>query len=509
MEQKGIVYLVGAGPGRADLITVRGQELLRQADCVIYDRLAGATLLAYARQDAELIPVPKRIGLPSVPGSVSQDQINDLIVERALAGKAVVRLKGGDPTIFGRVAEEMAVLAGAGIAFEIVPGVTAALGASAYTGILLTDRTSSSQVVFVTGHEAEGKTTSSIDWAHLARFQGAIVFYMGMTNLGGIAQALIQNGMDKATPCAVIADATLPTQRTVRDTLDRLADRCRQEDLQPPAIVVVGRVVGEDDRLAWFSRLPLFGRTIVVTRDARGNAEFAQRIIACGGNPLAHATIRLRPLTEGAPFLEVLSRLGRYQWLVFTSASGVEFFFAALDRMGKDARSLGAASVAAIGPATSERLRSLGIKADLVPREFTSLGLGRQLMEGASLKGRDILLLRSELADDELKDLLEAAGAQVDQVAVYTAEPAPGDARLLIEQIREGRVHWLTFASSSESRAFFGQVPADLVSARGVKVASIGPVTSGQLRQLGLKVDAEARDHTLDGLIQAMIGSSP
>lgn len=498
MAKEGTVYLVGAGPGRPDLITVRGLDLLKAADCIVCDRLVHPGLLVHARSDAEVIHVPKRVG----DESVSQDRINNLIVQQALQGRSVVRLKGGDPTIFGRAAEELAALVEAGVPFEVVPGVTAALGASAYSGILLTDRASCSQVALITGHEAQDKTFSSLDWAALARFRGTLVFYMGVTSLRPIAERLVAGGMDGDTPCAVVADATLPTQRVVRDRLCRLADRCEQEGVAPPAVVLVGPGASADERLGWFARLPLFGRTIVVTRDARGNAESARQIMVHGGRPRALDTLVLRPL----PFPKEASDLTGYDWLVFTSPNGVEFFMAALDRMGRDARVLGRASIAALGPATAERLRAFGIRADLVPEVFTSRDLGRQLIAQGGLHHRSVLLLRSELADHGLRDALTEAGARVDQVAVYTAEPVRSDATGLSDEIRMGQVHWVTFASASETRAFFDQVPAALLAEGRVRVASIGPVTSRQLHDLGVRVEVEARDHTIQGLIQAMIG---
>ncbi|MBP8303788.1 MAG: uroporphyrinogen-III C-methyltransferase [Phycisphaerae bacterium] len=498
MAQEGTVYLVGAGPGRPDLITVRGLDLLRTADCIVCDGLVHPGLLAHARADAQVIHVPKRVG----DASVSQDRINDLIVQQALQGRSVVRLKGGDPTIFGRAAEELAAVVEAGLPFEVVPGVTAALGASAYSGILLTDRASCSQVALVTGHEAPDKTGPSLDWAALARFRGTLVFYMGVASLRPITERLAAGGMDADTPCAVVCDATLPTQRVVRDRLCRLADRCQQEGVEPPAVVLVGPCACADERLGWFARLPLFGRTVVVTRDARGNAESARQIMAHGGRVLAFDTVVLRPL----PFPKEASDLTGYDWVVFSSPNGVEFFMAALDRMGRDARALGRASIAALGPATAERLRASGIRADLVPEVFTSRDLGRQLIERAGVRGRSVLLLRSGLADHGLMDDLAEAGACVDQAAVYTAEPVRGDASGLLEEIRLGKVQWLTFASASEARAFFDQVPAACLAEGRVRVASIGPVTSRQLRDLGVRVDAEARDHTIQGLIRAMIG---
>jgi len=303
--KKGFVYLVGAGPGRADLITVRGAELLKTADCIIYDKLANPALLSYARPDADIIHVPKRIGT----GSCTQDEINRLLVEKASSGKTVVRLKGGDPCIFGRGSEEARFLSKAGIDFEIVPGVTAAVAAAEYAGVMLTDREYSSQVAFITGHEAEGKKESSIDWNVLAKFGGSIVFYMGMGGLQFITSQLIKNGMNKDTPAAVIANATFPNQRITKAPLDLIDQKCKQENIAPPAIVVIGDTAASDTELNWFMKKPLFGRSIVATRDRRGNADFAAKIIHRAGNPVEFPTIKIEPLTNTTEFLQAFAKI--------------------------------------------------------------------------------------------------------------------------------------------------------------------------------------------------------
>jgi uroporphyrinogen III methyltransferase/synthase len=306
-RDKGKVYRVGAGPGRADLITVRGAEVLRIADCVIYDRLVSPALLNFAREDAEIINVPKRVG----PDSFSQEQINNLLIEKASSGQTVVRLKGGDPCIFGRAAEEVAALAEAGIDFEIVPGVTAGIAAGAYAGIMPTDRRHNSQVIFVTGKEAKGKQKSNIDWHLLAEFSGTIVFYMAMGNLDFIADELIKNGMNAKTPAAAIADVSLPSQRVVTAPLNNISEKCQQEKIGPPAIVVIGTAAQSDPRLNWFMKKPLFGKTIVTTRDRIGNARFAAKIISEGGNPIEFATIKIKPLTQTNHFLRGPEKLGQ------------------------------------------------------------------------------------------------------------------------------------------------------------------------------------------------------
>jgi uroporphyrinogen III methyltransferase/synthase len=497
---KGFVYLVGAGPGRADLITVRGAEVLKAADCVIYDKLANPALLKFAGKGAEIVHVPKRIG----KSSVTQDEINKLLVEKASEGRTVVRLKGGDPCMFGRCSEELAVLAEAGIGFEIVPGVTAGIGMAAYAGIMLTDRDYSSQVVFVTGQEAPGKQESNIDWDLLAKFSGTIVFYMGIGNLNSIAGRLIENGMLEDTPAAVIANATFPTQRVVRASLGQISGECSRQRVEPPALVVIGAVADSDAGLNWFMKQPLFGKNIVVTRDAAGSADFAAKIISRGGNALQFATIRIKPLTDSNDFLRTLAKFGQYDWIIFTSGNGVAIFFEALEGLGKDARAFGSAKVAAIGSNTAAKLGQFGIKADFVPDVFTGRELGKQLIGSANLQNKKTLLLRSQIASNELVELLAGAGAEVDNVAVYTAVEEESESSRLVEGISRGTIDWLTFASPSSVDGFFGQIESEVVNSGKVKVASIGPVTSERLKGLGVTVDVTAAEHTIGGLLNAI-----
>jgi len=502
--KKGKVYLVGAGPGQADLITVRGAELLKTADCIIYDKLANPALLKFASPDAEIIHVPKRIG----PASATQAEINKLLVEKALAGKTVVRLKGGDPTIFGRAAEELTVLADAGIDFEIVPGVTAAVAAGAYTGIMLTDRDYSSQVVFVTGREADDKSESNIDWSCLAGFSGTIAFYMGVASLEFITDQLIEKGMDRDTPAAVIADATLPTQKMAKAPLRQIAEKCKQEKIEPPAVILIGPAADTGARFNWFVKKPLFGKNVVITRDTRGNADFAARIIRQGGNPLQFPTTEIIPLTETNRFLRTLAKITEYDWTIFTSANGVSIFFDVVRRLGKDARVFASAKIAAIGPQTADKLREFGITADFVPAAFTGRDLAKQLIAFTNLRDRKVLLLRSEAASKELPQILEQAQVQVDDVPLYAAQPVKGDCEKLKQDIAAGTIYWLTFASPSAVRAFFDQIPSNVINGSSTKVASIGPVTSAELKALGVRVDAEAAEHTIDGLLAAMEGLS-
>ena len=499
-KTKGVVYLVGAGPGRADLITVRGAEVLELADCIIYDKLANPALLRYARPDAELIHVPKRIG----SGSCKQEDINKLLIEKASSGKTVVRLKGGDPCIFGRGAEEAKVLAEAGIDFEIVPGVTAAIAAAEYTGIMLTDREYSSQVVFVTGREAEGKAESSIDWPLLAKFNGTIVFYMAIGNLDFIVGQLIRNGMSKETPAAVIANATLPNQRATRAPIRLIGQKCKQEEIEAPAIVIIGQAADSDTKLDWLRSKPLFGKNIIITRDRQGNADFAMSIIQQAGNPIEFATIRIKPLTETSNFIQTLAKIAEFDWIIFTSANGVRIFFDCVTRLGKDGRVFGSAKIAAVGSETASKLGKFGIKADFVPSVFTSKELGEQLIGFANLQGKKILLLRSQLASKQLIEQLEQAGAEVENIAVYTTVTEKSECDWLTERIAKSKIDWLTFASPSAVDGFFEKIHADLVNSNDVRVASIGPVTSERLNSLSVKIDVQAADHTIDGLLTAI-----
>lgn len=498
--EKGFVFLVGAGPGRADLITLRGAELIRIADCILCDKLANPALLELARPDAEIVHVPKRIG----PGSVTQEQINQTLVAKALEGKTVVRLKGGDPCIFGRITEEVVALNEVGVGFEIVPGVTAAIAASEYTGIMLTDRRYSSQVAFITGREADDKEDTNIDWEVLARFPGTLVFYMGIGALGRIAERLMACGRAAETPVALVANATLPTQRVVRAPLNEIVEACRAEQIEPPALIIIGAAAEGDSELDWFMKQPLFGRTIVTTRDAAGNAEFAKKILDRGGNPVAFSTIAIQPLTDGNEFLRVLTHLSDYDWVIFTSPNGVRVFFEAMAALGKDARVFASNRLATLGVKTAAALAQYGIKADFVPTVFTGRELGRQLVAFANLNGRKVLSLRSELATNDLVEVLEEGAAIVQDVPLYTAVPKTGDVEALRRQIEGGRIDWLTFASPSAARNFFDAIPPEAVNASRAKVASIGPVTSEQLNKLGVRVDLTAAEYTTDGLLDAI-----
>jgi uroporphyrinogen III methyltransferase/synthase len=491
------VYLVGAGPGRAELITVRGAELLKSADCIIYDKLANTALLRFARADAEIIHVPKR----TAGRSFVQDEINEILIKKAAAGLNVVRLKGGDPGIFGRASEELNALVEAGFDFEIVPGVTAASGASAYTGIMITDKQFSSQVIFVTGHEAPDKEQSGVDLAWLAKSPGTIVFYMGMGNLKIITDGLMGNAMPAETPTAIIANATLPGQRTVRATLATIVETCAEQKVQPPAIVVIGAAAASDKRFDWLCRKPLFGKIIVVTRDVVGNSDFAARIIERGGCPVSLPMLKITPLTHKSTFLQTLAKIGEYRWVVFTSRNGVRVFFDALAQLNRDCRVFASSKIAAIGPGTAAELSQHGICPDFVPDVFTGAELAKQLIVADNVNGKNMLLLRSEIAS---KDLLTEAGASVDDVAIYTAQAVKNDTEQLADDLAAGRIDYITFASPSAAESFFSQVQVDTVNSSSTRIVSIGPVTSEKLGLLNCRIDLQAAEHTIEGLIEAM-----
>lgn len=502
MRQQPKVYLVGAGPGDPGLITVRGMDLLRQADCVIYDGLANEALLETCRLDAERICVRKRTG----HHSYKQHEINALIVEKARRYDCVVRLKGGDPGMFGRAAEEIAACVEAQIAFEIVPGVTAATAAAQYGGFFLTDREQHSQVTFVTGHEAPGKEESSIDWDLLARFRGMIVFYMGVGNLENIANNLIENGRSPQTPAAVVQHATLPMQRSVQGTLGEIAAVCRREGIEAPAVIFVGSGAAPRPEATWFTKRPLFGRTILITRDAEGNRIFGRLIEAGGGTAVALNTIEVQALTHEPQVQSVGGRLHEYDWVVFTSGYGVQFTLEMLAAQGRDGRAFGGAKIACIGEQTARRLRDYGLLADFVPGKYTGAALADELGRLEDLAGKKILLLRSAIAPEYLTERLREQGADVEQVHVYTTVSVKQDEAKIGEVaglIERGRIDWLTFTSSSTVRSFFEQIPVQSVQTK-VKIASIGPETTKQLAALGLGITLEAQKHTAEGLAEAI-----
>jgi uroporphyrinogen III methyltransferase/synthase len=480
------VYLVGAGPGDPGLLTVRGAELLRRADVVVYDRLASPALLELAPPAAELVDVGK------APGRVAmtQEQINELLVDRGRAGLEVVRLKGGDPFVFGRGGEEAESCRDANIAFEVVPGITSAIAAPAYAGIPVTHRGLSTSVTIVTGHEDPAKGSTDTDWDALARAGGTLVVLMGAGRVTEIAKALIAGGRDAATPVAAVRWGTRPEQRTVRATLETID----QLGVEPPSAIVVGAVAGLD--LAWFEQRPLFGRRIVVTRAREQASELRGRLEQLGAEVIELPAIALEPIAFSLPALD------RYAWLVFTSANGVHAFFdQGLAGAGLDARALAPARVAAIGPGTADALAARGVRADLVPPRFVAESL-LEAFPDPEQPGARVLIARAESARDVLPEGLAERGYEVDVLAVYRTVPVAADAGHL-ERVRAGDVDAITFTSSSTVKNFCAAVGP--FTAAQPAVISIGPVTSETARDLGLRVDTEADPHTIDGLVTAVL----
>jgi uroporphyrinogen III methyltransferase/synthase len=487
----GVVYLVGAGPGDPGLMTRRAFELIASADAILYDRLIPDGALDGARPDAELRFVGKQPGRHTM----SQEEINTLLVELAQSGRSVVRLKGGDPFVFGRGGEEARALAEAGVAFEVVPGVTAGVAAPAYAGIPVTDRDDAPAVAFVTGHEDPEKDESAIDWAALAAFPGTLVFYMGVRNLPAIAGRLVEAGRSPDEPVAVVERGTLPDQRTVSGTLADIAGRVEQAELRPPAITVVGPVARLREALAWAERRPLFGRSVVVTRARAQASGLARRLAALGANVIETPAIRVEP-RAGEELARAAGRIGEYSLVCLTSPNGAALL---LDQL-RDARDLAGVTVAAIGPGTAAELLRRGVRADVVPERSVAEALVEAL-EAVPVEGRRVLVARAADARDVLPDALRDRGAEVDVLALYdtVAEPL-GD-----EQIEAAmRADYVTFTSSSTVRflmtALNGRAPE-----RFPRVVSIGPVTSATAREHGLTVSVEAERHDVDGLVQALL----
>ena len=498
--QHGLVVLVGAGPAGAGLICVEGLGWLRSAQVVIYDRLVSPALLELPPPNAERIYV----GKTPAGESISQDRINELLVAKCRAGKLVVRLKGGDPLVFGRGGEEAEALAAAGLPFRIVPGVTAAVAAAAYAGIPLTDRRTASSVAFVTGREDPAKQASAINWGALAGID-TLVFYMGVGKLPEIAERLIGSGRPGGTPAAVVERAGTLSQHTVVATLETIAERARSAGVQPPAVVIVGDVVKMRDRLAWLERLPLFGRTVLVTRARRQASQLAEQLGWLGAEVIEAPAVLIEPPESFEAVDEALCRLGQFQWLVFTSANGVASLVERMDRLFLDARALGGVRIAAVGPATTKALRERFLTPDLVPTSYTTEALAEALCACERIRGKRVMLARADIATPVLAERLRQAGALVEEIVVYrTARPAalPADAA---EALRSGRADWITFTSSSTVENFMALAEPEKANLSKTKLAAIGPVTAETLRQHGLKPTVIAEPHTIDAMVSAIV----
>jgi uroporphyrinogen III methyltransferase/synthase len=498
----GKVYLVGAGPGDSGLLTLRGKACIEAADVLVYDYLAAESLLSYAHSNAEKIYVGKKGGDHTLP----QQEINRLLVQKAEAGLIVTRLKGGDPFIFGRGGEEIEVLVAAGIPFEVVPGVTSAVAAPAYAGIPLTHRKYTSTLAFVTGHEDPEKSGSNVNWQALATGIGTLVFFMGVKNLNYIVTQLVKHGMSRDTPIALVRWGTTPRQVTLTGTLDTIVNKVAAAGLKAPAIIVVGQVVTLRETMNWFEKRPLMGKRIVVTRSRQQASDLVKRLSEAGADCLECPTIEIEPAEDPTALDKAIGRLASYTWLVFTSVNGVDFFFSRLFTLGKDVRALGHMSIAAIGPATAQRLRDFGLSCDIVPASYRAESVV-EAFASLDVKGAKILLPRAETARPVLPVELKKMGARVDEVTAYVTKPFIKSKLSLLTELENRSVDCVTFTSSSTATNFRRMIPNERFSdlLQGVTIACIGPITAETARELGFQVHLVAETYTIPGLTEAII----
>jgi uroporphyrinogen III methyltransferase/synthase len=499
--KKAMVYLVGAGPGDPGLITTKGLNCIEIADVLIYDYLAAKAFLKHARPECECIYVGKKGG----DHTLSQEGINELIADKARQGKIVTRLKGGDPFIFGRGGEEAEILVAAGIPYEVVPGVTSAIAAPAYAGIPLTHRQFTSTLAFVTGHEDPTKEETSIDWPALARGIGTLVFFMGVKNLPKIVKQLCDNGRSPDTPVALVRWGTTPKHKTVTGTLENIVAKSRQAGIKAPALIVVGKVVTLRETLQWFEKRPLLGKRIVVTRARAQASDLIQELTQLGAECVECPTIEVVPPDSWAPLDKAIENLQNYQWIVFTSVNGVQYFFNRLFDKGFDARALGHLRTAAIGPATSQRLRQFGINTDILPKTYQAESVVEAFTQ-EFVQGQKVLLPRAKEARVILPEELEKMGAQVDEIAAYQTIQAADGRQKLIQSLQNRVIDMVTFTSSSTVRNFKALLPdkghQDLLE--GVTVACIGPITADTAKELGFNGDIVAQNFTIAGLREAI-----
>jgi uroporphyrinogen III methyltransferase/synthase len=484
-----VTYLIGAGPGDPSLITVKGRRILTRADVILYDHLANDRLLDLAPAHAEKIYVGKK----RATHEVTQEEISAMMIDRASRGLTVVRLKGGDPFIFGRGGEEMEALAAAGLPFEIVPGVTTPLGIAAYTGVPLTHREHSSAVTFVTGHNVE-----AIDWSKVGASE-TIVLFMGLVNFPAIARALIEKGRSPATPAMAVRWATRPNQETIVGTLETLPQRVSGAAMKPPATIIIGEVVALRDKFNWYERLPLFGQRIVVTRDRLQTSDLADPLEALGADAILLPTIEIRGPSDPQPLSDAIAKLESYDWLIFTSANGVHYFIDALDKSAHDLRRL-KSRICAIGPATKAAVEALHLKVDLMPQEYVAESLVEAFAK-ENLQFSRILLPRAAVARDLVPRELSRRGATIDVVEAYQTV-APADLAERARGILARKPHWITFTSSSTVTNFIAAAGREVLTQ--IKIASIGPITSATLREHNIEPIVEARPHTIGGLVDAL-----
>jgi len=499
---EGKVYLVGAGPGDTGLITVRGKQLIDSADAVVYDALANTALLPPGARETgrpELYYVGKRGGAKD---SVTQEEINALLIKLAREGKRVVRLKGGDPFVFGRGSEEAQALNDASVLFEIVPGVTAGIAAPAYAGIPVTHRTLATSVTFVTGHEDPAKPSTQTNWSALAKAGGTIVLYMGVKTLAGISQALIEGGLPGEIPTAAIQWGTHPRQRTVVATLDTIAAKAEEQNFTAPVITVIGWSVVLRDELNWFEQRPLFGKRIVVTRATQQAPVLSEKLRELGADVIEMPATQIARL-DLAPLRAAIDTISDRDWLIFTSQNGVAIFWEQLLGRGKDSRALAGLKIAAVGPATAGALLEHGITVDVIPQRFVAEGLLEIMRARDDVAGSRVLYVTAEGARDLLPAGLREIGANLMVIEAYRSIPDGAGVEKLARAIEAGKVDLATFTSGSAVRGYLDAVGEEL--ALGVPAASIGPQTSEALREVGIEVKVEAEESTIDGLVATVL----
>ncbi len=499
----GKVYLIGAGPGDPGLITVKGLECVKKADVIIYDYLANERILDHRRPDAELIYVGKQGSRHTLP----QEDINALIIRKAKEGRIVARLKGGDPFIFGRGGEEAEDLVDSGIPFEVVPGVTAATAVPTYAGIPLTHREHTASVAFVTGHEDPTKPESKVHWDRIATGIGTLVFFMGMKNLQNIVDNLVSHGRSADTPVALIQWGTRTDQRVVTGTLKDIVLKVRQAQLGPPAIIVVGEVVKLREKLNWYEAKPLFGKRIVVTRSRDQASVFAEMLIDRGASPIEFPSIDVVPPASWAELDSALDAVETYQWVIFTSANAVRFFFERLRSRGRDLRVLKGVNICAVGPKTAEALEQHGLKADLIPSEFKAEGVLAAL-GGVQVKGLRFLIPRAKVAREIIPEKLRELGAEVTVATAYENVRPAADVDRVKKLFTEKKIAAVTFTSSSTVHNFVEMLGQKEYKSllNGVAVACIGPVTAKTAEEYGMKIDVMPKEYTIPALVEAMVG---
>ena len=496
-KTSGKVYLVGAGPGDLGLVTLRAKECIETADVIVYDHLANSEMLGWARDDAEIIYAGKK----AAAHTLSQDEINKLIIEKAREGKKVVRLKGGDPFLFGRGAEEAKAIADEAIAFEIVPGITSAIAGPAYAGIPVTHRTENSHVTFFTGHEDPSKLESAIDYSALAKLGGTQVMLMGVERIAQITREMLDNGARADLPVALVRWATTGRQQTLIGTLENIAQRVIESGFEAPAVAIFGEVVALRKDLNWYEQRPLSGKRIVVTRTRKQAGALTTELRALGADVLELPTIRIESPTDLREFGELVQDAHQYDWIVFTSPNGVDAFFEMFFKLYDDAREIGGAKIAAIGPATAQRVRDFHVHVDLQPEEFVAEAVVREFQKQGGVENLRILLARAEKARDVLPKELSKLGAIVDEAFAYRTVPETRDVTGARRRFVEEGADLITFTSSSTVENFLA---LGLPWPKRMQVASIGPITSKTARDNGLKVDIEARRHDIAGLVEAI-----